>query len=142
MTDKHSTRLCAMALCFFTASRQCLADEVLYCVDTAVTGFKWNQSGQASSSQFGPERFTIKIVSNTERIVTQMVGDIAGQSLAVKCRRSFMRSSSERISCDDGTGAEPWLFYRNTYTRVFLAGPPAGGSDPNITIAYGTCTKF
>ena len=37
-------------------------------------GFKWDQSGQASTSKFDPERFTVKIVSDTDRVVTQMVG--------------------------------------------------------------------
>src|SRR5262245_60014154 len=54
-------------------------------------------------------------------------------------RRAF---TQERIICAESTSFEPWAFYRNTYTRAFLAGPPAGGTDPNTWIAYGTCTKF
>jgi hypothetical protein len=136
-----SKRLCAMALCVSMAS-PALAEEVLYCTDTDMVGFRWDQSGQASTSKFDPERFTVKIVSDTDRVVTQMVGEVAGPSQAVKCRRSFARSSPERISCDDGFGTGRWVFYRNTYTRVFLGGPPAGGRDSNITIAYGICTKL
>ena len=48
----------------------------------------------------------------------------------------------ERIACDDGSGVSPWVFYRGTYTRAYLGGPPAGGLDPNIWMAYGTCTGF
>jgi hypothetical protein len=40
---------------------------VLYCVDTAVTGFKWSERGKASVSKFSAERFTVKVVSDTAR---------------------------------------------------------------------------
>ena len=47
-----------------------LAEQVLYCVDTAVTGFKWSERGKASVSKFSAERFTVKVVSDTARIIT------------------------------------------------------------------------
>jgi hypothetical protein len=143
------------ALCFFFTASPVLADEVLYCVDTAVTGFKWNQSGQASVAQFKPTRFTIKIVSlsdtdsrvaklyglrgNTKRIVTEMEGDTAGRTRTITCGPPRF---DESVACDEVVGGRPWIFSRSTYTRAFLAGgPPAGGRDPNIAIAYGTCTN-
>jgi len=46
------------------------------------------------------------------------------------------------LACDDEVAGAPWIFYRNTYTRGFLVGPPGGGDDRNIYIAYGTCTQF
>jgi hypothetical protein len=136
--ERASCAELTMVLCFFTAS-PVLAEEVLYCVDTAVAGFKWDKSGQASVAEFKPGRFTIKIVSVTERIVTPMEGDIAGRSRPIACSGP---SPFGETACDDEDYGRPWLFYRNTYTRAFLSGPPAGGDDPNIWIAYGICTKF
>jgi hypothetical protein len=146
-----SKRLCAMALCFFAVS-PVLADEVLYCVDTAVVGFKWDKGGQASVANFEPSRFTIKIVPSrgdqmqqgiiftifTERrIVTGGAGMAPDE---MECKPSI----GAALVCDNGHGVVPWAFGLNntSYTRAFLAGPPTGSSDPNIWIAYGTCTKF
>ena len=128
-----------MALCFTASS--VLADEVLYCTDTAVTGFQWDKNGAVSPRQglFKEDRFTIKVVTETERIIIRMVGDTAGKSHQYKCSE---RPPYGQIVCNDITGLLPWVFQKNTYTRVFLAGPPAGGEDPNSYLAYGTCTKF
>jgi hypothetical protein len=125
----------SVALCL-TAS-PVLAEEVLYCVDTQVVGFVWDKSGEASVIKFRPIRYTIK-VSETERVITRMVSVTAGNPTVYKCKRPF--TSSQELACDDGSGMQPWVFHRNTYTRSFLYGPPGG--DPNISVAYGTCTKF
>jgi len=130
------TRAIAVILVLCFVASPVLAEEVLYCTDTAATGFAW-QNGQASPSLFNPERFTIKVTSDTERVITRMVGDTAGRSLRYRCRHAF-----EQLACDPGDGALPWLFAGNAYTRAFLAGPPVGGGDQNIWIAYGICTKF
>jgi hypothetical protein len=142
-----------------------LAEEVLHCVDTQVVGFVWDKPPgtrttrgtwrrqarpgparrreRAEAVREGePERYTIKIVSGAERIITRTVGDTAGSSHVYKCKQSSPLTSPEDLACDEGTGMAPWVFHRNTYTRAFLYGPPAGGGDPNIYIAYGTCTKF
>ncbi len=76
-----------MALCFTASS--VLADEVLYCTDSDATGFKWDKDGAAHShsgrpTRFTVERYTIKVVSETERIITRMVGDTAGSSNSVQ----------------------------------------------------------
>jgi len=122
-----------------------LADEVLYCSDTAVTGFLWKEN-TASPQDFTPERFTIKVVSAEKRVVNQE----SHSSYVLMCTGSdpFALVTGEgMISCRDFLGSEPWMFISHkggsdTYTRAFLNGPPAGGGDPNITIAYGTCAKF
>jgi len=126
------------ALCFMATS--VLADEVLYCTDTAASGFQWGKNRAASPRQgsFNEERFTIKVVTETERIITRMVDDTAESSSKYECSLY----PDGQIVCSDVTGERPWVFYKNTYTRTFLAGPPAGGADPNIMVAYGTCTKF
>jgi hypothetical protein len=128
-----------MTLCF--AASPLLADEVLYCTDTAATGFKWDKSGVASAKPtlFNELRFIIKVVSDRERIIAPMIGDTAGISSSYACVTSFETTECE---WNGGAGAEPWIFHGNTYTHAFLAGPPAGGGDPNIYLSYGTCTKF
>ena len=127
-----------MVLCFTATS--VLADEVLYCTDTAAAGFQWGKNTAASPRQgpFNEERYTIKVVTETERIITRMVGDTAGKSTQYECSQY----PDGHIGCRDILGVLPWVFYKNTYARALLAGPPAGGEDPNIYLAYGTCTKF
>jgi hypothetical protein len=93
----------ALALAFFAAASPALAEEVLYCVDTAVTGFKWNERGEASTAKFSPGRFTIKIVSDEKRIVT-----------------------GDEIRFPDGAGVQaPWLRRRPHLQR--LRGPDPMG---------------
>jgi len=130
-----------MALCICTASSSVLAEEVFFCVDTAVSGFSWER-GDAKPSKFTPERHTIKVVSDTERLILRM-GDPSESPAQYECKRPYaIEAKKEEILCDDGYGEVPWIFYKNTYVRAFLAGPPSGGRDPNILVAYGTCTKF
>ena len=62
------------------------ADEVLYCADTAATGFVW-KGQEAQRANFKPERYTVKIVSETERIITLMSGDGAGEAEDYQCKR-------------------------------------------------------
>ncbi|MFZ0423965.1 MAG: hypothetical protein WAL80_13905 [Xanthobacteraceae bacterium] len=123
----------------FTLSAAC-AEEVVYCIDTDATGFKWDEHGQAAPQQFARDRYTIRILSDTDRIISRMDGDRAGVGYRYVCRRPY--SDKEQIVCDDSSGFEPWSFHGNSYTYSFLAGPPAGGSSPNLIIGYGVCTKF
>jgi hypothetical protein len=119
-----------------------LADQVLYCVDTSVVGFRWDEANTTrdpTSGTFVPGRYIVRVSSVTERTITRMAGDTAGTPTPYTCSRQTAR---EAIACDDGLGWKPWVFYRNTYTRAFLAGPPAGGADPNISVAHGVCTNF
>jgi len=130
----------AMVLCTTSLA---MAEEVLYCVETDSAGFAWDNQGHAAQRTFTPTRFTIKITSPTERIITPMTGDIAGISDRYECKPVF--SDKDQITCRDVVGGlAPWVFYRNTtFARAYLAGPPAGGhTDPNLYVSYGTCTKF
>jgi hypothetical protein len=140
--DKMTLRagMCVLALCF--TATPLLADEVLYCTDTDATGFKWDKNGAAAHLMFVEERFTVKIISEDQRLITPSIGDTAGRGEGYQCSRPLPHALSDRIECHDPTGGEVWVFFKNTYTRAFLAGPPAGGSDQNIWMAYGTCTKF
>jgi len=137
-----------LALCLTASS--VLADEVLYCTDTAVTGFQWGKNGATSPRQglFNEERFTIKVLTETRRIITRMIGGTTGKTLPItyECHGlGFEPPPDGPITCIDSFlgAAEPWMFYKSNYTRAFLAGPRVMlDGDPNIMIAYGTCTKF
>jgi hypothetical protein len=137
MTRTRATRIVASVAWalvsvggWLTASTA-LAEEVLYCVDTDVVGFKWDKAGKARATSFSEGRYTVKVLSGTARILTQMVGDIAGILTPMTCQTPYEGT----IACVDALGTNPWIFYHNTYTRAFLAGPPAGeNADPNIWI--------
>jgi hypothetical protein len=114
-----------------------LAEEVMDCVDTQSVGFVWDKAGKVRQRRFTEDRH--EVLSDTQRIITPTVGDTAGYSVWYICHTAYEEGE---IACDDASGTVPWLFHRNTYTRAFLFGPPGGGGDPNIGVAYGTCTKF
>jgi hypothetical protein len=90
----------AVALCF--AGSLAMADEVLYCVETDATGFRWDNQGHATHAAFNPVRFTVKITSETERIITPMTGDIAGFSDRYECKPVL--SDKDEITCRDVVG--------------------------------------
>jgi hypothetical protein len=136
----RTAMLGAMVLC--TASLA-MADEVLYCTDTHATGFRWDQAGNANSARFNEERYTMKVISDTERVISDMSGSTAGRSHSFTCHASAL--TQDQIICDDEDGGYRWVFYRNNYTHAFLQGPPVGppnSMDQNIWVAYGTCTRF
>jgi hypothetical protein len=112
------------------------AEEVLYCVDTDQTGFAW-RNGQAKHGRFKTDRYTVKVVSETERVITRMEGDTAGGSFRYLCKPE----TGDVIVCADRRHMYPWVFKGMAYTYAFLAGGPTG-NDPNIFVAYGICTKF
>ena len=129
-----------MALCFTVSPL--LADEVLYCTDTDATGFKWDKNGAVSPRHFVEERFTVKIVSDSLRLITPSAGDAAGMSLELSCARPLPYGMPDRTVCNNQLSEEMWVFFRNTYTRSYLFFAPPAGGDQNILVAYGTCTKF
>jgi hypothetical protein len=65
-----------------------MAQQVLYCVDTQAVGFIWDKPDQARPAAFKEERYTVKVLSETDRIITRMVGDTAGQQEMYTCRTS------------------------------------------------------
>jgi hypothetical protein len=118
-----------------------LAEEIFYCNDTATAGFKWDKGEEAIPANFRLSRFTVKIDAETERRITETSeGDTSGYPQYYTCKRGY----GNKTTCDDGNGTKPWVFYGSSYyVRTFLAGGPRStNSDPNILIAYGTCTKF
>ncbi len=122
------------------------AEEVLYCTETKKTGFLWDKGSiEGKRTNFKPDRYIVKIISETERVITPSTGDITGDSLKYTCRRPWLTLRlRKQIVCDDedGLGYQPWIFYDNTFMRALLTGLPTGGGDPNATISYGTCVKY
>jgi hypothetical protein len=55
---------------------------VLYCVDTDATGFVW-EHGKVLQRLFYQERFTVKVLSDTKRII--MRGETAKRVLVLQC---------------------------------------------------------
>ena len=118
------------------------AEEVLYCTETDFMSEGVARKGKRAT-------FIVKVISETERTITNSTGDTKGRALRYKCRRPFAtlsssdnevdRAMSRRIVCGSGSGKAPWVFHDGTFARTSLAGPPAG--DPNIGIPYGTCVK-
>jgi hypothetical protein len=123
---------------FFSAS-QVLAEELLYCTDTAIVGFMWDKKGEAKSTEFNSERHTVKVLSDSERLITRMQGGPTGAKPdQFKCTQA-----DNLVTCQGILPVNVWHFYPDAYTRAYLyGGPPASGRNPNIWVAYGTCTKF
>ena len=140
-------RSAVVAGCVFGASEG-LAQEVLHCADTEVVGFKWDGNGQASTEHFNPERYTVEIGPATdllenERVITQTTGtELKNKPIFYQCNKSI----EQTVCNNERDGTMPWLFVSNGhYVRGYLGGgPPSAGSqlDPNVGVAYGTCTKF
>jgi hypothetical protein len=131
-------KICFGAILLCLAASQALADEkVLYCTDTTALGIKWDDTGNASPARFLSNRYSIKIISSSERVITELAGGSADVPERFECKRSH----HQVISCSDESGLEAWAFSDNKYTRAFLYGTPVGG-DPNIVVAYGVCTAF
>ena len=125
-----------VALCICAAS-PVLAEEMLYCTDTAASGYVWDNRGEAKPMELPPQRYTIKMVSGTERLITQIAGGPSPKQVQYECQQL-----NEVIACQSVLSAASRRLYRNTYPRASLGGPPGGSAEANIAIAYGTCTKF
>jgi hypothetical protein len=123
----------------FLSASQLLAEELLYCADTAIVGFMWDRKGEAKSTEFNRERHSVKVVSDSERLITRIqAGPTGKNSDQFKCNQD-----DNLVTCQGILPINVWQFYSDAYTRAYLyGGPPASGRNPNIWIAYGTCTKF
>jgi hypothetical protein len=134
-------------VCCCSSASAAFADEVLYCTDADVIGFKWDRQDDASRVDFHLDRFTVRVgpaqgPAMNERLVVKMSdGDDRGVTQYYKCLQD--RNTPDHVSCDSPSGGERWMFSGANYVRTFLAGgPPGSGRDPNIAIAYGTCTRL
>lgn len=115
------------------------AEEVFYCIEKSSHGFVWgNQKRRAVSMTLDAERHLVKVISETERVITRTASDKKKKSTSYTCRKN----NESTIACDEGGGISPWIFYGKQFVRAILAEPPLKGESREILIAYGTCTKF
>jgi len=114
--SRASLVVALMTLCICTASLA-LAEDVLYCVDTDLTGFKWDNKGSVRTANFVAQRYTVKVVSDTERLITRMLGDTAGSTDRYHCEQPDA-VDREIIACRGIWSFDrPWFFI-GTRTRV------------------------
>jgi hypothetical protein len=115
------------------------AEEVFYCIEKSSHGFVWgNQKGNAVSMSMTAGRHLVRVVSETERLITRTTNDKDQKSTRYTCKKN----NETTIACDEGGGIKPWIFYDRQFVRAILAKPPLKGESRDILIAYGTCTKF
>jgi len=119
----------AVVLAFGTAARAA-EEKVLYCVDTAGNGFKW-ENGEAKPGLFRERRVVVKVHANGDRTIGE---------LRHKCAPVWSHMP-ELLSCGSGVGS--WLFNGNNYTYAYLYGETIHVRGDNVIwVAYGTCTDF
>jgi len=121
----------------FLFSTSVMAEEVLYCTDTAANGFRFNKDGNAKATQFKPSRFTVKVLSENKRLIQS---DDWPEPIPYTC---FKRV--DVLSCvhPDGVAFDPINFGINGYTRARLLSRPIFDlAVPDMYVAYGTCSKF
>ena len=112
------------------------AEELLFCADEGATGFVWDDKGNVQSTGFAMRRYTIRVVSESERWISKQ----GGSPVKYTCT-----NENGLYFCRDAFLPTPFIFGPNGYTRAYLAGTPLGGvpeKDPYILVSYGTCTKF
>ena len=126
-------RIAAISIIALCMTAPAAAEEVLYCIDTESTGFKWDKQGNAWRTGFKPGRFTVKVISETKRMIS-----LEENAVPYNCRAILGIDFCTRAT---GVVFDPINFKGNSYTRAHLFGTPIGG-DPNITVSYGTCTKY
>jgi hypothetical protein len=122
------------AIAVVLAVGQAAAEEkVLYCIDTGNYGFVW-ENDTVKPQLFKQRRYVVKVHANGDRTI----GDVRHT-----CSLVWPNIGDKTLSCtrSQNSGTEPWVFFGNNFTRAFLLGKNVDG-DPNISVAYGTCTDF
>lgn len=125
----------ALVFCLFLAS-PAWAEEILYCSDTDKNGYFWDKDGNAKRTGFNPKRFTVKVISETKRVISE-----DGYESEYTCDKKL---GAYHCRETNGFNMSPIIFGPKGFTRAYLLGTPLGVGifDPNIYVAYGTCTKF
>jgi hypothetical protein len=83
-SDMTKSILAAVPLLFCLTTAPVFAEQILYCADTEVGGFKWDKSGAASVSKFTASRYIVKVEPATEyglkqlRVITDTTADKRG----------------------------------------------------------------
>lgn len=126
--------LAALAI---AAAMPAWAQDVLQCEDTDLTGFKWEQGASAPPrrTEFQPQRFTVQVVSMERRVVKWQTLDepwdyecVRGPGRALVCATTAL------------PGLNPIVFDGDRFERVSNYATHVGG-DPDLYVAYGSCTR-
>lgn len=130
-------RILTVAAIVMTLAGPAWAEETLNCVDKASNGFQW-KDGKAKRSGFKPERFTVRVVSDSVRILKP-----PGTSTPRKYECKKLLVSPHILECWDTQNPtfNPIIFQGDRFARVSNFSEHVGG-DPGMLVAYGTCTKF
>ena len=90
-----------------------------------------------------PETFTVSVAAPDRRLINKGSG---GVREAVCRTPEWPKGNAGLAVCTDASGGEAWLFNdaARTYTRSYLFGTPLATehTDPNITVAHGTCRPY
>jgi hypothetical protein len=113
------------------------AQDVLQCVDTAVTGFKWEgAAGPPRVTAFQAQRFTVQLASMERRTIQWPT---LSQPWDYECMPSV---PGRALVCASTAlpGLNPIIFNGDRFERVGNYSAHVGG-DPDLYVAYGTCTR-
>jgi len=117
-------------------------ERVLYCIDTSITGFVW-QEGQTEGqyTNFKPDRYVVKVLSETKRTITKVTGPTI--TWTITCRE-VGAYETKLFACNSDFYTSPWVFRGDKFfVHADMYGPPVSdGDEANIGISYGTCTGF
>ena len=137
-----------LAAAFSAAGLACgpaAAQQDFYCTDTAGAGLFW-EAGPAEAGRvaaLAPETFTVSVAAPDRRLINKGSG---GVREAVCRTPEWPKGNAGLAVCTDSSGGEAWLFNdaARTYTRSYLFGTPLATehTDPNITVAHGTCRPY
>jgi hypothetical protein len=111
------------------------AEETLFCVDTDANGFEW-KDGKNKRTGYTPQRFTVRVVSKTERWIKFSP---MPKAIRYNCRHRVAGTFYCNLSSN--TAILPIIFEGNRFERVKNGGEHVGGYG-DLYVAYGTCTKF
>ena len=107
--------------------------ETLICREDASQGFLWDEAAEASVTEFMPESYKVKIVSDSIRHIAQ-----PGLGYRLFTCAPIREARADISRCFwEGT---VFLFREHAFVTAFLFGEPVGGG-PNVAIAYGTCEQ-
>lgn len=129
------TRIIAAALLVILATPS-WAEEVIHCTDSDAVGFRWHKGeDQPRKAGYALARFTVKAVSKTKRIIDWPSEE---RSLEYKCHPI----AGPALVCSLQNLPALWtiIFKGNRYERVNNFSSLVGG-DPDLFVAYGTCSK-
>jgi hypothetical protein len=119
----------AISVALAIGTAQAAEEKILYCVDTASSGFSW-KNGTEETANFKPIRNVVKVHANGDRTIGENV---------FNCTRLWPSIPGPLECVDRG---EIWHFTGNNFTRAYVVVVFPPTRDDNLYVAYGTCTDF